>query len=66
LPETVRELDPALIFGGITPYDIADGMVAALAGTLALPSPAACRGYAERFDWPLIAARVRRVYEEVA
>lgn len=66
MPETVRDLDPALIFRGIAPRDLADGMRAALDGTLALPTPAACRAYAERFDWPHIANRVRHVYEEVA
>ncbi len=66
LPETVRDLDPALIFRGTAPRDLADGVLAALDGTLALPNPAACRAYAERFDWPRIAARVRRVYAEVA
>jgi glycosyltransferase involved in cell wall biosynthesis len=66
LPETVSDLDPALIFRGTAPQDLAEGMLAALDGTLALPNPAVCRAYAERFDWPHIAARVRRVYEEVA
>jgi glycosyltransferase involved in cell wall biosynthesis len=66
LPETVLDLDPALIFRGIEPCDMADGMFAALDGTLALPGPDVCRAYAERFDWPRIAARVWRVYEEAA
>jgi glycosyltransferase involved in cell wall biosynthesis len=66
LPETVRDLDPALIFRGTTPEDMADGMLAALNGTLALPTPEVCRAYAERFDWTNIAKRVRSVYEEVA
>jgi glycosyltransferase involved in cell wall biosynthesis len=66
LPETVGGLDQALIFDGIAPHDLARGLLAALEGTLVLPTPAACRAYAERFDWSRIATSVRDVYEEIA
>ena len=66
LPETVRDLNPELIFRSVAPRDIAAGIAAALGGALALPSADACRAYAERFDWPNVAERVRAVYEEVA
>lgn len=66
LPETVRDFDPSLILRSAAPRDIADGMRAALDGTIVLPSSQACRDYAQRFDWPHIAERVRGVYAEVA
>jgi len=66
LPETVRDLDPRLIFRSIMPRDLADGILAAFDGTIALPSPAVCRAYAERFDWSRIAERVLSVYQEIS
>jgi glycosyltransferase involved in cell wall biosynthesis len=66
LPETVQDFEPALILRGTSPADIADGIRNALDGTLVLPSSEACRAYAQRFDWPRIAERVRSVYREVA
>jgi hypothetical protein len=40
-------------------------LVVALTGGLPLPSAEACQAYARaRYDWPLIAARVRGVYSE--
>ena len=66
LPETVRDLDPRLIFRGTMPGDLADGILAAFDGTIALPSPAVCRAYAERFDWSRIAERVLSIYEEIS
>jgi glycogen(starch) synthase len=66
LPESISSLDAGLIFAGTAPDQMADGMLAALEGTLALPTPAACRTYAESFDWSRIVERVRTVYEEVA
>lgn len=66
LPETVRDLDPKLIFRGTSPRDLADGVLAAFDGTIALPGAAVCRTYAERFDWSRIAERVLSIYKEVA
>jgi glycosyltransferase involved in cell wall biosynthesis len=66
LPETVRDLDPNLIFRGTAPHDLAAGIAGAFDGTIALPDSATCRAYAERFDWPHIAERVLAVYKEVA
>ena len=64
LPEVVRDLSPDLILDGYTVDDLTRGIVAALDGTTALPSEAACRAYAQRFDWKTIARRVGDVYRE--
>jgi glycosyltransferase involved in cell wall biosynthesis len=66
LPEVVRDLDPSLILPGTSARDIASGVTAALTGAHVLPSEENCIAYAGRFDWPVIAARVRDVYREVA
>jgi len=65
LPEVVRDLDPSLILPSADAPDIARGIIDALRGTVPLPSEDACVAYAQRFDWPVIAKRVRAVYGEV-
>jgi glycosyltransferase involved in cell wall biosynthesis len=66
LPEVVADLDPAMIMGGANAAAIGAALSDALTGRLRLPDEAACIAYAQRFDWPAIAARVRDVYGEVA
>ena len=66
LPEVVTDLDPGLVLPGAGPAELAAGMAAALTGAQRLPNEAACRAYAQRFDWAAIAARVAAVYREVA
>jgi glycosyltransferase involved in cell wall biosynthesis len=66
LPEVVRPLDPALIFDGMQPADIAHRVVDALSGRLTLPESGACAAYARRFDWLTVAAAIHDIYEEVA
>ncbi len=66
LPEGVRELSPTLIFPDATSSSLSSRLVDALRGSLPLPSSHACQQYArEQFDWPVIAAKTRTVYEEV-
>ena len=67
LTEVVSDLDERLIFGGLTPEDIARGIVRALrpGDTAPLPTREECRAYARRFDWKNIAARVADVYREL-
>jgi glycosyltransferase involved in cell wall biosynthesis len=65
LPEAVIGLSPALVMGGTSPGMLADGMAAALTGALPLPTAAQCLAFARaNYDWPVIAARVRTVYED--
>lgn len=65
LPEAVGDLSPALVLRDSSPEAIAEGLGDALTRRTALPSAAACVAFArERYDWPVIAARVRRVYED--
>ncbi|MDQ8165263.1 MAG: glycosyltransferase family 4 protein [Gemmatimonadota bacterium] len=64
LPEAVNELSPDLVLCGSEPAALADGMSRALTGELRLPDAATCLAFARRhYDWPVIAARVRGVYE---
>ncbi len=66
LPEVVRDLDPGLVLPAATPEAVAEGLVGALRGGLALPSAEACREFArERYTWPAVAQGVRDVYEGV-
>ncbi len=66
LPEVVRALDPALILAGSTASDLAAGITRALNGKQILPGREACSAYAQRFDWPRIAAQVSDVYRELS
>ena len=64
LPEVVSGLSQDLILEGSSPAQIADGLAARLSARDKLPSDAACQSYAkENFDWPVIARKVKGVYE---
>jgi glycogen(starch) synthase len=65
LPEAVRDLSPALVLPGTGVRSLAEGIRAALTGELTLPSAEVCQDYVRsRYDWPVVAARIRTVYEE--
>jgi glycosyltransferase involved in cell wall biosynthesis len=64
LPDIVAPIAPQLITASTRAADIGDTLSAALLGTIPLPSAATCaREARERFGWPVVAARVRDVYE---
>ncbi len=64
LPETVTELDPALVLPDVDTRSLADAMSRALRDLGRLPSPEACARYVrEHFHWPVIARKVLAVYE---
>lgn len=64
LPDVVVPLEPRLVARSIRPDDIADAIAGALLGAWPLPSSERCTAYArEHFDWPVIAARTRAIYE---
>lgn len=65
LVEIVRPLAPQLISQSTHPSDIADVLASVLLGERRLPSALDCACYARaHFDWPVIATRVRAVYEQ--
>jgi glycosyltransferase involved in cell wall biosynthesis len=65
LPEVVRDLSPEMVLPAPGAGSLADGLAAAFGGELALPDSEAARTYARsRYDWPVIASRVRDVYLE--
>ena len=65
LPEAVAGLSPDLVLPSTGADAIADGIGAALAGRLKLPSADACRDYARsHFDNAVVAKRVAAVYAE--
>jgi glycosyltransferase involved in cell wall biosynthesis len=65
LPEVVRDLSPEMVLPATGACSLAEGLTAAFAGELALPDSNAARTYARaRYDWPVVAARVRGVYVE--
>lgn len=66
LPETVQGLSSELVFADHEVDTLSRRLVAALKGEIDLPSSAECQDYARtHFDWPVIAAQTRTVYEEV-
>jgi hypothetical protein len=65
LPEVVAGLSPSLIFRSCSAADIAGGILDALSGKAAIPSPADCRAYAElHFSAARMARQVAEVYRE--
>jgi glycosyltransferase involved in cell wall biosynthesis len=64
LPEVVRGLSPDLVLGGTAPSELAEALSRRLENLSRLPSSAECQRYArEGFDWTVIAARIKKVYE---
>ncbi len=65
LPEAVSGLSRGLVLSATGAKAIADGLADALTGVTPLPTARECVEFARRnFDWPVIAERVRLVYEE--
>ncbi len=65
LPEAVAGLARALVLRSTGAEAIAEGLGDALTGVTPLPTARECVEFARRhFDWPVIAERVRLVYEE--
>lgn len=65
LPEAVGGLSRALVLRSTGPDALADGIGDALTGVTPLPSVRECVDFARKhYDWPVIAERVRLVYEE--
>ena len=65
LPEAVSGLSRALVLRATGADAIADGLGDALLGITPLPTARECVDFARKnFDWPVIAERVRLVYEE--
>jgi glycosyltransferase involved in cell wall biosynthesis len=64
LTEVVAPFAPQLIADTPSADDIGTLLAAALRGEVALPTARQCERYARRdFDWPVVAAAVRKVYE---
>ena len=65
LPEVIRPFAPECVLADTSTGAIVEALGSFIHGSQALPSSDACRAYAvANFDWPVIAARTRRVYEE--
>lgn len=66
LPEVVRDLSLDLIMKDGSVSAIQDHLIAALKGSLKLPTSESCRSFAtERYDWPVVAQQVKDVYSKV-
>jgi glycosyltransferase involved in cell wall biosynthesis len=64
LADVVAPIAPQLVTGSASAADIGATLAAALRGEVDLPDARACVRYArDGFDWPVIADRVRDVYE---
>jgi glycosyltransferase involved in cell wall biosynthesis len=66
LGEAVEGLDPGLVVPAGDAGALAARLAAARSGAEPLPSPAACRAFAEEHSWAAVAERHRRLYAEVA
>lgn len=64
LPETIAPFAPQCIFKTFEAADMADLLMEMLRGARPLPNDQTCREYALTFAWPLIAKRVRAVYDQ--
>ena len=63
LSEIIAPLAPQLVTATPSAADIADTLAGALLGERPVPTSQECAAYARaRYDWPVIAARVRAVY----
>jgi glycosyltransferase involved in cell wall biosynthesis len=64
LTDVVAPFAPQLVTDSASAADIAAVLAAALRDEIPVPNAAQCEAYARRdFDWPVVAARVRHVYE---
>ena len=64
LTDVVAPFAPQLVTDSTSASDIAAVLASALRREIPLPGASECEKYARRgFDWPVIAARVRHVYE---
>jgi glycosyltransferase involved in cell wall biosynthesis len=64
LTDVVAPLAPQLVTSTARADDIGITLASALLGALPVPAPDECAAYARAgFDWPVVAERVRRVYE---
>lgn len=67
LPETIEDLAPQCVIREPGPAALGAVIADALLGRLRLPGSGDCARFArERYDWPLVAGRVRDVYAEAA
>ena len=67
LPETVLELDPALVTANCSAPAIADTLAFALRHLERLPAADACTRFVrENFHWPVVARKVLAVYQQQA
>jgi glycosyltransferase involved in cell wall biosynthesis len=67
LPEALSSFSPDLVLAGTGPEAIAEALTDALLGRRPMPNAESCIAYARRrFDWPVIARQVSRVYQEAA
>ena len=66
IPEVLEPLDGALVFSGSSTADLTRGLAEVLRYERPLPDAATCQRYAaEHFDWPVVVARIRAIYERV-
>ena len=65
LSEIVTPLAPQLVTASPRAADIGDALAGALLGERPMPASKHCADYARtNFDWPVVATRVRAVYEQ--
>ena len=67
LPEVLQDLAPELVLPATGAAALAESLSAALTGVTRLPEGQRCADFARaRYDWPIVARRVREVYQGAA
>lgn len=62
--EILSALGETLLFKAATPAAMADKLIAAIEGRIALPDRESCRAFSARYDWEAVVPRLRVVFEE--
>jgi glycosyltransferase involved in cell wall biosynthesis len=66
IPEILQPFSPDLVLEGSSTNQLAQGMIEALSGQRQMPSAEACQTYVKQnYDWQVIAAQMKSVYEQV-
>jgi glycosyltransferase involved in cell wall biosynthesis len=65
LPEIIRPFREDLLARGTTAKHLADVLIPALLDLHELPSSKQCKQYADRYDWSVVTASIRKVFASV-
>jgi glycosyltransferase involved in cell wall biosynthesis len=66
IPEVLGPLSRSLLFEGVSPHHLCDGIRELLSGERAMPNTQACEDYAAaNYAWPIVTRQIDEVYRKV-